>query len=396
MLVSLPYGRHRLQLDVDPARCPGVFHGPPPLDDPVATLRQALESPLRFPPLRRALTPDDHLVVAVDEALPRLGELLTVVLEHITSAGVSPAALTVLCPPPVSAQAWVDELPDEFGDVHIEDHDPANRQALAYLATSQSGRRIYLNRTLVDADQIVVLGLRGYDLVQGYGGAEAALYPTFGDEETRARLGAAVTVEAPTEVARPAHAEAVEVAWLLGQPFYVQGIRAAGGGLAHLVAGASDAAREGQHLLDACWRHRLSSRAETVVVAVSGESGFAELAAAAGAAARVVVPGGRIVILSEATGEPPAGFEELLRGDDAAAALVRLEKAPRAGWGPALQWAHAVTTARVSLLSALPSQTVEDLFATPLESPGQVQRLIATGGSAAFFEDAQHMLAVLG
>ena len=55
----------------------------------------------------------------------------------------------------------IDELPDEFQDVRTEIHDPGKREALAYLATTRRGRRIYLNRTVVDADQsIVVAGCR--------------------------------------------------------------------------------------------------------------------------------------------------------------------------------------------------------------------------------------------
>ena len=36
-------------------------------------------------------------------------------------------------------------------------HDPADRKKLSYLATTRQGRRIYLNRSAVDADQLIVL-----------------------------------------------------------------------------------------------------------------------------------------------------------------------------------------------------------------------------------------------
>ena len=39
------------------------------------------------------------------------------------------------------------------------------------------GRRLYLNRTLVDADFVVVLSGRDYDPLTGYAGAEAAIFP---------------------------------------------------------------------------------------------------------------------------------------------------------------------------------------------------------------------------
>ncbi|MFO0928692.1 MAG: lactate racemase domain-containing protein [Gemmataceae bacterium] len=227
MNVRMPFGRQHLDLDLAADRCLGVFRGPSPLPDPAHAVRQALEVPWRYPPLRRALTPDDRVVVVVDETLPQLGELLPVVLEHVASAGVPAAAVTLLCPPGDAAHPWIDDLPDEFGDVHVEDHDPTNRQHLAYLATTKSGRRVYLNRTLVDADQVVVVGSRRYDLLLGYAGGEGSLFPTFSDEPTRDELDHRFHAAVPGSRPWPLREQAIEVALLLGQPFYVQGIASA-------------------------------------------------------------------------------------------------------------------------------------------------------------------------
>src|SRR5262245_459980 len=41
-------------------------------DTPAALVRDALEHPVGFEPLRRALTPDDHVAVVVDDKLPYL------------------------------------------------------------------------------------------------------------------------------------------------------------------------------------------------------------------------------------------------------------------------------------------------------------------------------------
>jgi len=50
------------------------------MDDVGAAVRNALEEPIRFPPLRRALTPDDHVVVVVSDPLARAPELLSPLL----------------------------------------------------------------------------------------------------------------------------------------------------------------------------------------------------------------------------------------------------------------------------------------------------------------------------
>ena len=178
----------------------------------------ALQAPFDFPPLRRALTADDHVTIVVDERLPDLARLLTPLLEELTAAGVDPAKVTLLCEPSASRQPWLQDLPDAFGEVRLEIHDPADRKKLSYLASTRQGRRIYLNRAVVDADQLVVMAGCRYDPEVGRGGAVGALFPALSDEATRAELGGRPNLDGPDaapEIA--AQAEATEAAWLLGR-----------------------------------------------------------------------------------------------------------------------------------------------------------------------------------
>src|SRR5262249_14928394 len=185
-----------------------------PVSDPAAAVRAALETPHDFPALRRALTPDDHVAIIVDERLHRLGELLPPILEHVAQAQVAPTAITLLCAPSTSRQQWVEELPEQFEDVRVEVHDPHDRRRHSYLATTKHGRRLYINRTAVDADQLVILSGRRYDPVLGYAGAETALYPALADDVTRAAALTRPTLDAPGAILSPVRQEAAEVAWL--------------------------------------------------------------------------------------------------------------------------------------------------------------------------------------
>src|ERR1043166_7783716 len=168
---TIVWGRHTLNLDIaniiSAARAPVA----PDLADPAAAVRESLEHPHDYPALLLALTPDDHVAIVVDEGIPHLAWLLVPVLEHIKSAHVKPEAITLVCPPPSTGQPWLDELPDEFEDIQVEVHQPSDRKKLAYLATTKHERRVYLNRTSVDADQLVLLTRRGDDPLTGYSGA---------------------------------------------------------------------------------------------------------------------------------------------------------------------------------------------------------------------------------
>jgi nickel-dependent lactate racemase len=398
MRISLDCGLDRLDFEVAENNLISHSQNPQPLTDPAAAVRAALETPHDYPALRLALTPDDHVAIVLDEQLPRLVELLVPVLEHVRAAGVAAEAMTLLCPSSSSRQTWIDDLPDDFQDVRVEIAAPDDHSRLAYLAASSKGKPLYLNRTLVECDQVVVLSGRRYDPLLGYSGAEGALYPAFGDAETRRQTNHRIHLEPPGEEPWPARRAATEMAWLLGDPFFVQIIESAGDGVAQVIAGTTKASLEGQRLLDAAWRRTLPHPADLVVAGISGDPShhtFAALASALACAARVVQPGGRIVLLTRA--EPKLGRDAvLLRNEDDAQQLYqRLYAKPTLEGMLALQWTSAAGKAHINLLSALPDETVEDLFATPLHEAREVQRLLDAGGSCVFLSDAHKMLAVV-
>src|SRR5579859_631073 len=274
----------------------------PNLPNPAQALHDALEQPHRFPSLRRALLPDDQIAVVVDERLPRAGELVTTLLTYVTEAGVAPDSITVISAAG-SAQAWVNELPDALQDVRTEIHDPTDRKRLCYVASTQKGRRIYLNRTLIDAGQTIFLGGCRFDSMLGHADAASLLFPALGEAEAIKDSDHLFSAEAPGSDPWPLREEADEVAWLIGVPFLIHAIDGEGDGVSHLIAGTIEGSDECRNLLDARWRITFPQLAHTAVVTVSGDPArqdFETLARAALCAARVVEPNGRVVILSRA------------------------------------------------------------------------------------------------
>lgn len=400
MRVGINYGRERWEYEIAADK---LVAAPspvaPPLSDPAASVRDALEHPFAYPALRRALTPDDHVVLVVDETLSHLSDAVTAILEHVATAGVAPENVTLLCAPSSqSRQSWLDDLPDAFQDARLEIHQPDDRNRLAYLATTRAGKRLYMNRTLVEADQIIVLSSRRYDLLHGIGGAAAAIHPNFSDAQTRDGMKDRLDLAAPGAAPWPTRREAVETAWLLGAPFFVQVVEGNGDDWAYVVAGADVASAEAQRLLDERWRRPVAQSPDVVIAAVSGDPArhtFADMARAAACAARVVRPEGRIVLLTQANPDLDANTALLTEADEPQAALKHLHKNPSLDTTAALQWADAAARARLYLLSAWPGERVEELFATPLENARQAQRLIDAGGLCLVVDDAHKTMAVL-
>lgn len=366
-----------------------------PTGSPRELVRAALEKPVGFEALRRALTPDDRVTIVLEDALPHVGELLAGVLEHLRTAGIEPAAVTVLTPPGAT-QTWIDELPDEFEEVTAETHDPENTKKLAYLATTKSGRRAYLNRTLVEGEFVIVLTGRGYDAQFGYGGAEAAIFPMLGGQELRAEFEGQFSKEAPGADPWPIRVEAAEVAWLLGTPFLVQVIPGANDTVQAVVAGLLDSGAEGIRQHDARWRSSVDERPDTVIATVSGEPErvtFLDLAKAAVCAARAVEKGGRIAVLSDAAPQLGEGAELLRKFDNPSSAAKAVGKVKPDDWAACHLWCRAAKkVGSLFLASGLPDETVEELFATPMRNAGEVQRLIDAGRRVLVVPDAHRSL----
>jgi len=396
MQVGIEFGRERLALEVPESKWIGVRRAPPapPLTDVAAAMRNALEAPVGFPALSRALTPDDHVVIVVDEHLTRLPELLAAVLEYLTQARVAAEAITLLCPPSSSRQPWLESLPEAFEDVRLVMHNPDDRRQLSYLAATRRGQRVYLNRAVVDAEQAIILTAARYDHRFEPVKGESALYPALGDAATRQgaleRLARGATA--------PLGRQATEVAWLLGAPFFIQVVEGSGDAIAAIVAGLADSNTEVQRLQDIQWRRRVERSADMVIAGVAGDPArhtFADLARALAAAARVVASGGRIVLLSQAEPVLGPGAEMIRQAENPEQALEALRREHPPDLAPALEWANAAAQAKIYLLSGLADETAEELFAIRLEGPAQVQRLVDTGGSVLLLDDADKVLTVL-
>src|SRR5205807_1518203 len=150
-----------------------------------------------------------------------------------------------------------------------------------------------------------------------------------------------------------------------GAPFFVQVIEASEGGIHHVLAGTLDSSAEGRRLLDAAWRVEVASRADVVVAGMGGDParhGFAQFARALAAAARVVKPGGRIVLLTDTAPALGPAARLLRDAGDSRQALRRLGDAALPERESAFQWASAAEQASLYLLSRLPQELAEELF----------------------------------
>lgn len=390
-VLEVPFGRTQWELAYRPADWVSVGRKvSPSIGDVRTAMQQTLEQPLRFEAFRRALTPDDRVVLVVDESLPQLTDLVAGVLDYLATAGIAPQQVTALSAAGAD-QRWINDLPDAFADLQTEIHQASDRQKLSYLAATPDGRKIYMNRTLVDADQIVVLSGRGYDALTGYSGGVCQLYPMLADRDF---IRSMVAKLAPQQVKPDGWAlaqEALDTCWLLGAPFFIQAIEGPGDTIQQLLAGFADTCADGVQVLNACWQTTLPRRADTVVVTLTGDPhrhDIAALSRAAACAAHVVKPQGKIIILSEADPELNESFQLLRRCDEPVEAMKTIFQQKPDDALAASQWAWAAGQASLYLASEIRPEIVEEIFATPVHGPRDLGALLDAPGETIYIPDA--------
>ncbi len=326
-----------------------------------ARLEKSLEKPFGLNvPLRKALTPGDGVCIVLDESTPQLDVLLPVLLEHLDSAHIEAGAITILVPSPSGDQTWIDALPEQFEDVRIEVHDPGNPKKLAFLGSTEAGERIDLNRTLVEAEFAIVLGVRRYDPDLGILGGELAIFPTLSDRGTQTAW-----YERRKTHPNRARKEASEMAWKLGSPFYIQIVEGPADSIAEIVSGFSDAVSQGVKKLANKWKRTVGELADLVVVPISDPAGMVsqrELCGALENAAGVGNADAPLALLFD--GELELGDESTQR-----------------------RWADLAEQHRLFVAN----EQAEALDATPLGSERELQRLIDAAESVRLLPDAHRI-----
>lgn len=350
--------------------------------DPGHMMRNALENPCGYPRLCETLTPDDHLVIVVDDSIPNFVKLLSEVLLHIQKAGVNLENVVLLLPAGQNTCNWLEDLPEELDGVRVETHHPDDKKALCYLATNEAGERVYLNRTLVEADQVIVLGKRSYDSIHGHSGAQCDIFPAMADDQTISGY-AGQTVELLPNSPSKASVQATEVAWLLGAPYFIQVIEGSGGALHDIVTGSVEASQKAEAELDKVWL-KTTPAAVSTVVALVGRAGervsFGDLCRAAQCASRVVKKQGSIVLLSEAILDLAAIRQQLEAGSS---------KKTKISMNPEFRmWVEAASHAKIYLASENAAVDAERLMAFPVRQEKDLVELLNGASSVLVIPDA--------
>lgn len=397
--VSLNYGRTRqFTCEVEPRRIIAAHTGPEPNPNLADDLAHAVAHPLDFPPLAQAVIPDDCVTLVLDRYTPHSATLVAAAWQVLEGRGVAPANVVILQPAAIADNHLADprgELPEAVcAEVKWKVHDPTRRSNCAYLASTSSGERIYLAREVTDADVVISIGQTCYDPIIGFRGTNSVFYPGLSLSDALHRALGQGHIELGPDDDRPLRQMIDEIGWLLGTQFSIQVVPAAGGGAAHVVAGASDSVlRCCRELLADDWLIQLESRPDVVVAAVEADAqghGWDQVGAALATSRNLVARDGKIVLLSELDADLGPGLEIIRQSAKPREALKPLRKEAPPDLVPATQLAAAADWANVYMLSLVDSDILEDLFIIPVENEAEVSRLLRSNETCVFLGTAQH------
>ncbi len=230
---SLPYGRDHIDVclpDATTALLPASHAAP--LLDPVAAVRQSLETPIGSPSLAQCILRKKPRSVAItisDITRPVPNEVvLTALLEVLNGQGIGDEQVVVIIGTGMHRPSTADERLQMLGAslverLRIEDHRADDAAGLVKVSDDPP---IAINRLFEKADFRIVTGLIEPHFMAGYSGGRKGVCPALVDLATIQRFHGYTILSDPRSTAgvlqgNPCHAESLRVAQRVGVDFLV-------------------------------------------------------------------------------------------------------------------------------------------------------------------------------
>lgn len=358
------------------------------------SLRAALAKPIDFPPLAAATVPGDRVVVAVEQGVPMLAEVIEGVVASLSDAGIERSQATfVFSGTDSGTAAKLQTLANDAG-IDLRLHDPNDEENCSMVSVTKAGEPLRMNRELGEADLVLPVTVARAAEGSVPQAKFAGLYPEFADSETRNRFQKSSAKKRSGDASKR-QAESDEAGWLLGVAVTVRLVPGPAGTVAAVLAGEPGAVAEAaSQTYDQVWQQPLGDTAELVIATMNQaeEQTWQQLARALASAETALRPGGAIVVCSQLA-EPPGPAVRTLGGNRDYTQLTQSLKRVRAvDKHIALQLCGALERGAVYLNSQLPSDLVEELGFTPIESAEELQQLTASFENVIVLEDAHKLV----
>jgi nickel-dependent lactate racemase len=318
------------------------------LQKPADILAQALDRPLGCHPFNQVFRGARNVLLVVPDPSEAGGSehYLPMLCERLHRLHVPNEELKILIAQNdarrLPALAHVNDYAAVVGEkVRVFRHDPRDSKALEYVGLTRRGTPVFVNRLILDADEVILCGSVTHHSFAGYGGGPRLFVPGCAGHETAARHHAlAIDPEALRVHPRcrdgvvegnPLQEDAREAFRFVSASFLLHTLFNDQGQMIGAVAGEPlQAFAGGCRLLDDMMQVPVAQPASLVIVSGGGfpfDSDFRSVHAALHRASQVVRPGGVIVFVAECRhglGSPALSrwLEEVTDGAETGAHLL--------------------------------------------------------------------------
>jgi nickel-dependent lactate racemase len=405
--VALGYGARQIPFTFDPAR----FDVLAPVESKSARLTDeelhaAIDAPVNSPRLEEIVEAGDRVVIVVPDATRAAGveRIAPLLVERLNRRGLADSQISILIGggihrPPTQAEIHSilgGALP---GRIAVYPHDANDASTHAALGVTTRGTPVILNRRLVEADRVIIVGAISFHYIAGFSGGRKAILPGCGAESSiqanhllsfdRETLEKRAGIASGSLDGNPVHEDMTEAVGMLNPSFLVNTVLGEANEIVGLYAGHwRDAHRLGCDEYRAAHAHAVTERRPLVIVSAGGSPRDINLIQSHKAlehASAVLEEGGTMLALAECGGG--LGRDDFLRwfvpGGSRATALMLLDDYKINGqtaWG----LRRKSERFRLLLVSSLdpdtvrrtglePHPTIESALSTiPAQQPGYI------------------------
>lgn len=203
---SLPYSTSKIEFSLpDEMHVDVVVSNPvPPLPDPAAAIRAALDRPTGSAPLRELARPGDRVCIAFTDSTRATPDHLLVpaLLADLETAGVRDADITLLCGTGMHRPSTPEEKAAKLGPetarrYRVLDNEAQNHAVQADLGVTAGDVPVQIHRAAVEADLLLATGIVEPHQYAGYSGGRKTVAIGAAGEATIAHTHAPAFVDHP-------------------------------------------------------------------------------------------------------------------------------------------------------------------------------------------------------
>ncbi|HKI52183.1 MAG TPA: nickel-dependent lactate racemase [Geothermobacteraceae bacterium] len=321
---ALKYGRQTCSAEIPGARALQVKI-PRVTRDSHDLVRQSLAAPIGSLQLQQIVRPGEQVVIVTSDITRYTGSeiFLPILVELLNDCGIPDRDIRIVIGLGIHRAQTAEEhqkiLGPLAGRIEVCDHDCDNSEQLVDLGATTSGLPVEINRTVVEAERVIVTGTAGLHYFAGFGGGRKGLVPGVASRKTcmathfaifnPPQTGGKHPQAVPGRLdGNPVHQAILEAALKVKPDFLLNTVLAPDKSLLKVYCGDLDLAhRAACELAGGLYQLPLAEPADLAVVSCGGapkDINFIQAHKALDYGVRALRPGGTVILLAEC----PDGF----------------------------------------------------------------------------------------